>query len=205
MSRQALTKQWQSSQVAVLLIALLTIPSAAYSHGGGGGGGHGGGGHSGGQSHSSSSHDANNHANQMNPNNDAYWQSRGYSERPDDWEEISTSSYDDNHANQLNPNNQAYWQSRGIQTDGTDLPTGQMSRSNIGTSQPTQFSEPPENSFIAAWHSPWTKITIGVLVIFSIFKRKTIVKHCPVCKTKNRIKPHNQDLTPICAHCKSAL
>ena len=31
--------------------------------------------------------DRNNHANQMNPNNDAYWQSRGYNERPDDWED----------------------------------------------------------------------------------------------------------------------
>ena len=29
----------------------------------------------------------NNRANQMNPNNDAYWQSRGYNERPDDWED----------------------------------------------------------------------------------------------------------------------
>ena len=28
-----------------------------------------------------------NHADQMNPNNDAYWQSRGEDERPDDWEE----------------------------------------------------------------------------------------------------------------------
>ena len=28
-----------------------------------------------------------NHANQMNPNNDAYWQSRGYDERPDDWDD----------------------------------------------------------------------------------------------------------------------
>ena len=27
-----------------------------------------------------------NHANQMNPNNDAYWESRGYDGRPDDWE-----------------------------------------------------------------------------------------------------------------------
>lgn len=27
-----------------------------------------------------------NRANQMNPNNDAYWQSRGYDERPDDRE-----------------------------------------------------------------------------------------------------------------------
>lgn len=27
-----------------------------------------------------------NHSNQLNPNNDAYWQSRGYDERPDDWD-----------------------------------------------------------------------------------------------------------------------
>ena len=31
--------------------------------------------------------DRNNRATQMNPNNDAYWQSRGYNERPDDWED----------------------------------------------------------------------------------------------------------------------
>ena len=31
--------------------------------------------------------DRTNHSNQMNPNNDAYWQSRGYNERPDDWED----------------------------------------------------------------------------------------------------------------------
>jgi len=29
----------------------------------------------------------NNRANQLNPNNDAYWQSRGEEERPEDWEE----------------------------------------------------------------------------------------------------------------------
>lgn len=28
-----------------------------------------------------------NHANQLNPNNDAYWQSQGEDERPDDWVE----------------------------------------------------------------------------------------------------------------------
>ena len=28
-----------------------------------------------------------NHADQLNPNSDAYWQSRGEDERPDDWEE----------------------------------------------------------------------------------------------------------------------
>ena len=31
--------------------------------------------------------DLDNHANQLNPNNDAYWQSRHNDERPDDWEE----------------------------------------------------------------------------------------------------------------------
>lgn len=30
-----------------------------------------------------------NRSNQLNPNNDAYWESRGYDERPDDWEERS--------------------------------------------------------------------------------------------------------------------
>ena len=28
-----------------------------------------------------------NRANQLNPNNDAYWQSRGEDDRPEDWEE----------------------------------------------------------------------------------------------------------------------
>ena len=28
-----------------------------------------------------------NHSNQMNPNNDAYWQARGYNERPGNWED----------------------------------------------------------------------------------------------------------------------
>jgi len=31
--------------------------------------------------------DLDNHANQLNPNNDAYWQSRDEDERPDDWVE----------------------------------------------------------------------------------------------------------------------
>jgi hypothetical protein len=31
--------------------------------------------------------DDDNHADQLNPNNDAYWQSRGEDERPDDWQE----------------------------------------------------------------------------------------------------------------------
>ena len=32
-------------------------------------------------------HDNDNRANQLNPNNDAYWQARGFDARPDDWEE----------------------------------------------------------------------------------------------------------------------
>jgi len=59
-----------------------------------------------------------NRANQMNPNNDAYWQSRGHDERPDDWEDQieddDGGGDDDNRANQLNPNNDAYWSSRGL-------------------------------------------------------------------------------------------
>ena len=31
--------------------------------------------------------DQDNHSNQCNPNNEAYWESRGYDERPDDWED----------------------------------------------------------------------------------------------------------------------
>lgn len=31
--------------------------------------------------------DLDNHANQLNPNHDAYWQSRDEEERPNDWEE----------------------------------------------------------------------------------------------------------------------
>ena len=60
--------------------------------------------------------DLDNHANQMNPNNDAYWESRGYDERPDDWEDQDSGQDQaalDNHANQMNPNNDAYRQSRG--------------------------------------------------------------------------------------------
>ena len=31
--------------------------------------------------------DLDNHADQLNPNNDAYWESRGWDGRPDDWED----------------------------------------------------------------------------------------------------------------------
>ncbi len=64
--------------------------------------------------------DFDNHANQLNPNNDVYWRSRGDDERPYDWESAydqddRSPSHDDldNHANQMNPNNEAYWESRG--------------------------------------------------------------------------------------------
>ncbi|WP_259398014.1 hypothetical protein [Pseudoalteromonas sp. SR41-1] len=33
-------------------------------------------------------HDDDNRSQQLNPEHDAYWQSRGEDERPDDWEEL---------------------------------------------------------------------------------------------------------------------
>jgi len=52
--------------------------------------------------------DLDNHANQLNPEREEYWESRGLGDNDDDHD------YDaDNHANQLNPNNDAYWSSRG--------------------------------------------------------------------------------------------
>ena len=72
-----------------------------------------------------------NRADQMNPNNDSYWESRGYDERPDDWagridddgddddeddddgDDDDDDGDDDNRADQLNPNNDVYWSSRG--------------------------------------------------------------------------------------------
>ena len=38
--------------------------------------------------------DTNNRANQMNPNNEAYWTARGYDERPPDWDERSSADQD---------------------------------------------------------------------------------------------------------------
>ncbi len=38
--------------------------------------------------------DRDNHADQLNPNNDAYWESRGDDERPDDWEERAEEEQD---------------------------------------------------------------------------------------------------------------
>lgn len=63
--------------------------------------------------------DKNTYSNKENPNNDAYWESRGYISRPENWrelieEEISETQDDlDNRSNQLNPNNDSYWKSRG--------------------------------------------------------------------------------------------
>lgn len=63
--------------------------------------------------------DQNNYSNKENPNNNAYWRSRGYITRPGNWrelieEEIAQTQDDlDNRSNQLNPNNDSYWKSRG--------------------------------------------------------------------------------------------
>ena len=38
-----------------------------------------------GNAHSQAEND--NHANQMNPNNDTYWDSRGDEDRPEDWDD----------------------------------------------------------------------------------------------------------------------
>ena len=66
-----------------------------------------------------------NHANQCNPNNEAYWSSRGEEYNNPDTRSSYDNGYDDNYdegtktqsdwdnyANQLNPNNDAYWSSR---------------------------------------------------------------------------------------------
>jgi hypothetical protein len=34
-----------------------------------------------------SNHGVDNRSDQLNPNNDAFWSSRGWDDRPDDWEE----------------------------------------------------------------------------------------------------------------------
>ena len=44
--------------------------------------------------------DLENHANQMNPNNHAYWEPRGYDGRPDDWEDRT--DQEDDQPNQSN-------------------------------------------------------------------------------------------------------
>ena len=44
--------------------------------------------------------DLDNHANQMNPNNDAYWESRGFDERPEDWDERDYGGDDDDYGDE---------------------------------------------------------------------------------------------------------
>ena len=39
--------------------------------------------------------DLDNHANQLNPEHDAYWQSRGYDERPDDSDDGAGADFND--------------------------------------------------------------------------------------------------------------
>jgi hypothetical protein len=39
--------------------------------------------------------DLDNHADQLNSNNDAYWQSRGEDERPEDWQQRVEAEKDD--------------------------------------------------------------------------------------------------------------
>ncbi len=81
-------------------------------------------------------HRLNNYSNQLNPENDAYWQSRGYSKRPENCEEILKNDFNqtkdnwDNYSNQLNPNNDAYWQSRGY----NDRPDDWQNETNNGSS-----------------------------------------------------------------------
>ncbi len=40
------------------------------------------------EDHEHSQDELDNHADQLNPNNDAYWESRGEDERPENWEEL---------------------------------------------------------------------------------------------------------------------
>lgn len=35
--------------------------------------------------------DLDNHSDQLNPNNDEFWESRGWDDRPEDWEDRSNS------------------------------------------------------------------------------------------------------------------
>ncbi len=54
----------------------------------------------------------NNRSNQSNPNNNAYWSSRGEPSQTSGWRDHSQSDMD-NRSNQMNPNNEAYHSSRG--------------------------------------------------------------------------------------------
>lgn len=64
--------------------------------------------------------DADNHSNQGNPNNDAYWESRGYEERPDDWENRTSGGYnyedDDDYSDEVKSTN--HYSSQSDKYDG---------------------------------------------------------------------------------------
>ena len=47
--------------------------------------------------------DLDNRSQQLNPNNDAYWQSREFDERPDDWEERAEGESSKQQANTKDP------------------------------------------------------------------------------------------------------
>ena len=107
------------AQLLTFMLILL-LSNLAIAKGGGGG-------------HSSGNASANNRSNQLNPNNDAYWQSRGYEEHPNDvsaesnglpvTENGGDADNVNNRSNQLNPNNDAYWQSRGYEERPNDVST----------------------------------------------------------------------------------
>ena len=122
---------------------------------------------------------ADNRSDQMNPNNDSYWESRGYDERPDDWETRDDNSiYDDNRSNQLNPNNDAYWQSRGYDEKPDDWDSDDVGeddevyiKDNTSRASSEKSHSDPGNdkkSSIALWffkaNFPWLKWP-GVLVL----------------------------------------
>lgn len=74
-----------------------------------------------------SKHELDNRSRQLNPNNDAYWRSRGYDGRTYGWDNDSSDvniQYSkeelDNRSRQLNPNNDDYWKSRGYDVSSED-------------------------------------------------------------------------------------
>ncbi|KAF7274977.1 hypothetical protein GWI33_012306 [Rhynchophorus ferrugineus] len=59
-----------------------------------------------------------NKSNQNNPNNEAYWKSRGYNSKPPNWKDrqnenpTMSKAAQDFRSQQLNPNNKSYYSSR---------------------------------------------------------------------------------------------
>lgn len=75
-----------ASRTASIVMRPLARKESAMGRSGGNGGGNSGSGSKGGGGGQSQT-DLDNHSNQLNPNNDAYWQSRGESGRPGDWDD----------------------------------------------------------------------------------------------------------------------